>query len=258
MRRLVRFSPEETVPPPGDVLEALPGGATQPGRVREALADALDLFRDLVQPAGVLEEIGQEEFARVLCDSANQAPDTPVALVAAKASGLALFAVTLGEPVSARISVLFGDGDPVLGYLLDAIASCAADRLPGLLAQRWVATLVGRGLPEGEARVLPYSPGYCGWPLTGQRQLFVRLRPEEAGIRLGESGLMSPLKSVSGVLLAGTLPAHAFRPDFPFCEACASRECRSRLAFVARAARDARRPASSPGGAAGEEGAWTS
>jgi len=70
--------------------------------------------------------------------------------------------------------------------------------------------------------------------VSGQRRLFARLRPEEIGIHLNSSFLMTPLTSVSGVLVGGTGDIHRFRPDFPFCEACATHECRPRMASVRR------------------------
>jgi hypothetical protein len=46
---------------------------------------------------------------------------------------------------------------------------------------------------------------------------------------------MHPLKSVSGVLVAGAGALHRFRPEFDFCDACATRQCVRRMAS-ARAA----------------------
>ena len=81
---------------------------------------------------------------------------------------------------------------------------------------------------EGE-RTLGYSPGYCGWHIGAQKKLFDRLGPEEIGIRLGESFLMEPIKSVSGVLVAGPAAIHRFRPAFPFCRGCTTHPCRRRM-----------------------------
>ena len=116
--------------------------------------------------------------------------------------------------------------------MLDAVASAGADLLADRLAERYRETLAGRGLKE--PRVLPYSPGYCGWPTRGQRPLFDALRPGEIGVTLNDSCLMSPLKSVSGVLVAGPGEAHRFRPDFPFCDDCRTHECGPRMASVLR------------------------
>jgi hypothetical protein len=89
-------------------------------------------------------------------------------------------------------------------------------------------------LVGSDARVLTYSPGYCGWHVSGQRALFRVLRPEEIGVTLNESCLMQPLKSVSGVMVAGAAAVHRFRPTYDFCDACATHECRTRMASVLR------------------------
>lgn len=62
--------------------------------------------------------------------------------------------------------------------------------------------------------------------------LFERLQPVEIGVTLAASCLMNPLKSVSGVLVAGPARVHRFRPTFPFCDACATHACRVRMASV--------------------------
>ena len=48
-----------------------------------------------------------------------------------------------------------------------------------------------------------YSPGYCGWHVTQQKFLFSLLPEQPCGVRLSESSLMSPIKSVSGVIAVG-------------------------------------------------------
>jgi hypothetical protein len=180
----------------------------------------------LAEPRAVFEEIASAAFAGTLDGAA--AGGSVVASVYPRAEALALFAATLGEPVCLEIRRLFGRGEVALGYMLDTVASVAADRLADLAAARFRDALAPLG--SGPLRVLPYSPGYCGWPTTGQGPLFEKLQPGEIGISLNDSFLMWPLKSVSGVLVAGPLDTHVFEPDFPFCDDCATRACRARLA----------------------------
>ena len=73
---------------------------------------------------------------------------------------------------------------------------------------------------------LPYSPGYCGWNVSGQRKLFARLRPVEAGIELKEgSYLMVPIKSISGVLVSGGEEIHFFDNHYLMCDSCRDKTC---------------------------------
>jgi hypothetical protein len=76
--------------------------------------------------------------------------------------------------------------------------------------------------------VLLYSPGYCGWHISGQKKLFEFLRPERIDIRLNERFLMIPLKSISGVLVAGAAEIHHISERYPFCDHCQSPTCRER------------------------------
>ena len=132
--------------------------------------------------------------------------------------------MTLGEEVSDHISECFAAGDGADGYILDQIASIAADQLVQIARRRYAD-----GASSGAA-VLPYSPGYCGWNVTGQRALFARLEPADLGISLNESCLMHPIKSVSGVLVAAPIEAHDFSPSFPCCAVCTTFNCEKRVA----------------------------
>ena len=48
-----------------------------------------------------------------------------------------------------------------------------------------------------------YSPGYCGWDVAEQHKLFQLIPDNFCGVRLNESSLMNPEKSVSGIIGIG-------------------------------------------------------
>lgn len=231
-RQLVRFTAAEALPARGNVLEAqgLPGEEALSPRLRAVLDGAMTAYADLVEPRAVAEEVPPERFAAVLAPLGIPDADLVVGHVYPRAEGLALFVATLGEQVSAQIARLFDESALAEAWMLDAVASAGADLLAVRLADHFRKALAERRITD--VRVLPYSPGYCGWPTRGQRSLFDALRPEEIGVTLNDSCLMSPLKSVSGVLVAGTAETHRFRPDFPFCAECSTRECDRRMASV--------------------------
>ena len=236
MREIVRFAKPEAVPDAAEVLAAqgLPEEDALAPRLRRLLDEAMHACAALVEPRAVCEELPAERFAAVLAPLGVPGDDLVVGRVYPRAEGLALFVATLGEALPARIRQLFDEDALAEAWMLDAVASAGADLLADRLAERYRQTLVARGL--GDARVLPYSPGYCGWPTRGQRPLFDALRPEEIGVTLNDSCLMSPIKTVSGVLVAGPGEAHKFRPDFPFCDDCRTHECGRRMASVLRKA----------------------
>jgi hypothetical protein len=236
VREVVRFSRQEAVPEAREVLAAqdLPDEDALAPRLRRLLGEAMSAAASLVEPRAVSEELSAERFASVLAPLGIPGHGLAVGRVYPRAQGLALFVATLGEALPARIRRLFDEDALAEAWMLDAVASAGADLLADRLAERYRLALVARGLDD--VRVLPYSPGYCGWPTRGQRPLFDALRPEEIGVTLNDSCLMWPIKTVSGVLLAGPGEAHKFRPDFPFCDDCQTRECGRRMASVLRKA----------------------
>jgi cobalamin-dependent methionine synthase I len=157
-------------------------------------------------------------------------PETPVGHIFPRATALALFAATVGGELEMAVRQRFRAHDAPTGFALDAFASAAAERLAAIVADRYRSIVYEKRVRLG--RVLPYSPGYCGWDVKGQAQLFARLRPEDIGIRLNRQCVMQPTKSVSGVLIAGARDVHVFDPGFPFCRACSARACIHRMADV--------------------------
>lgn len=231
MTHRFEWTPAEAAPWRDDILhlQGIPPDVPLSRRIDSLLGAALATFTALAEPRAIAREVSKEEFASVYRGDGRNPHETPLEAIYPRADRLVLFAATIGAPIAAAIRDLFERRELALGSMLDSVASAAADRLPGLAQLQEVATGGSVGL-----RVLAYSPGYCGWDVTGQRALFAALHPEEVGIRLNGSCLMQPLKSVSGVLVAGPGSVHKFHPTYSFCGTCKEKQCRDRMASVLR------------------------
>jgi hypothetical protein len=237
MRHIVSLDPVRIPPDCETILtgQGVPAHHDVPERVRTLVEEARVLYGNLSEPRGMVASLSLEKFLEIYHGEGHNPSPAPVPQVAKRADHLALFSATLGKPVCDRIKALFAESNPALGYMLDTIASERADAAADLLAEGFRQSLLEElGAPESTT-VLPYSPGYCGWHITGQRRLFAFLEPQRIGVSLNESCLMQPIKSVSGVLLAGPREAHDFLNDFDFCLDCTTWECRSRISSLFQA-----------------------
>ena len=114
--------------------------------------------------------------------------------------------------------------------MLDAVASSAAEKAVEVCETFFFNDLSKRQNTTHEPFVLSYSPGYCGWHVSGQKKLFRYLKPEKIGISLNDSCLMTPLKSVTGLLVAGKKEIHLFdEGSYSYCSLCKDRTCAERM-----------------------------
>ncbi len=231
MTDILTFAADEVVPDRGTVFEnqSIPAGKAIPESFAALCTTALELLARLAAPAGVLREISQADFEVVYHGEGRNEPRSPVGDIFAQADRLALFAVTLGEAIGGGIKECFESKDFAVGAMLDSAASAATDKLAEVAERRFREKHLRGGQAAAGAGVLRYSPGYCGWHVSGQKKLFEFLQPGRIGIALRDSYLMEPLKSVSGVIIAGRKEIHDFPSTYPFCSRCAARECRERI-----------------------------
>jgi hypothetical protein len=234
LRSVLRFPLSVVRPHRSDVLHRLGLGADDEvnERLEGLLGQAAALFDRRAAPAGILQEVSIREFSEVYRGDGHNAKSSPLAEVYPRADALALFAATLGRALDEESRALFERGDPALGYVLDVTASSAADRLALLTAEWYLDALGSAGRRTAGLTALSYSPGYCGWHVSGQHALFGRLRPDAIDLTLTASALMDPIKSVSGVIVAGPARVHKFRPTYAFCDACGTHDCRVRMSTV--------------------------
>ncbi len=234
MRNVFEFDVNEVVPTPAEVLEAqgMTGRGNLPARITSLLDSAIELFKQLAEPRGVLEDFPVSNFEAIYNGNGMNSPEGPVPLIVPKADAMALFSATLGNALIAKSSELFAKGGPALGFMLDAVNSSGAENLGMLMGHRFLELLPEDQIRSREPKVQYYSPGHCGWHISGQTKLFQALQPDEIGVSLNERWVMIPVKSISGFLVAGNIEAHRFLPSFSFCKQCKTHKCVQRFGIL--------------------------
>lgn len=132
-------------------------------------------------------------------------------------TAVAIFVCTAGNEISERAEELTLQGELVEGYLVDLLGSVivekAMDKMQDLLKEE----LEKEGLKMSNR----YSPGYCAWSVKEQEQLFSFFPKDFCHVVLSDSCLMSPIKTVSGMIAIGE--------DVSFhkhvCQSCNSVNC---------------------------------
>lgn len=110
-----------------------------------------------------------------------------------------LFIATAGQEFEQFQHEVKSSGDILQEFLLDSLGSAIAEAI----VREVCSKVESQVLPLGYGASHPYSPGYCGWHVTQQQLLFSLLPEQPCGVCLSESSLMSPIKSVSGVIAVG-------------------------------------------------------
>ena len=139
----------------------------------------------------------------------------------AHADRVAVFVVTVGGAISRLAENASRDGDVLAAWTMDALGSwaaeAAADALMGQMRPH---------LRNGEGLTLRYSPGYCGMDIGQQRTLFQMVQAGSVGVDLLPSMLMSPLKSISGIVGLG--PSETISSHRSACDRCPQVDCHMR------------------------------
>jgi len=135
------------------------------------------------------------------------------------------FIATLGNGVDNEIKGLMDENRLSEAYVLDAMGSVAVENMVERFHKRESAKYQQ---VESKAVTLPFSPGYCDWPLMDQKKLFNLFNPFHLNVKLTDSCLMKPRKSISGVF--GLTPLHPHMPFHPYnpCTECSKKNCIAR------------------------------
>ncbi|MBQ7515396.1 MAG: methionine synthase [Schwartzia sp.] len=131
-------------------------------------------------------------------------------------------AATVGEAIEEAVTRHFQEGRYAYSTILDAAATAAVEQTADAL-ERAVRPAVAK---EGLTMRWRFSPGYGDWPLTGQTDLLRISGAAEIGIRLTESLMLLPRKSVTAVIGLSRQAETSAAPHG--CAACSKTDCPAR------------------------------
>jgi len=234
MREIIEILATDITPSVKQVLrgQGIPSSARVNATTAELALKAASGFVKLASPCGIIAEISRDDFMSVFEGEGDNAEPTPLANVFSSANSLALFAVTIGETICKEIRRLFDCTDYAQGAMLDSAASEGTQLLADEIETRFRRYLLKSERLDPSQTTMQFSPGYCVWHITAQRRLFEILDPRQIGINLSDSCLMQPLKSISGVLVAGKRDIFDFEDNYEVCGDCRSHSCRERKAIA--------------------------
>ena len=136
------------------------------------------------------------------------------------AEAYAFFICTAGVEYEAYQERLKKEGDMVRVFIADALGSVIAEKA----ADQMELSLQENIDKLGWHHTNRFSPGYCGWHVSQQQLLFPLFKGETCGVKLTESSLMLPIKSVSGIIGLGPNVRHL---DYT-CGLCDFKQCYKR------------------------------
>ena len=134
------------------------------------------------------------------------------------------FVATVGNAIDDQIVGLMAANHLSEAYVLDAMGSVAVENM----VEQFHQGKESKFAIQNKSVTLRFSPGYCDWPVTEQRKLFGLFDSESTGVKLLDSCLMQPRKSISGVFglshTANPQPSPPYNP----CNECKKTDCIAR------------------------------
>jgi hypothetical protein len=172
----------------------------------------------LLAPAAVYTILPVHDFRhqRVTLEGGGVFEGPLAARTLAGATEVALAVCTIGPALEERVTALSAAGDFARALALNGAGTSSVGQVLATAIARIRAEASARGLGSG----MRAGPGQEGWPIEQQRVLFGLVPAGEIGVRLTESGLMLPFKSVSFAIGFGP----DMRPDAVACDFCSKRE----------------------------------
>ena len=170
-----------------------------PGYIEEALNTA-PLICDIRGGYGYFRNIKiDNNSATIQIENQLFSPSKIVTSQLKDAESVVLFLCTAGEEITNHSNKISTESDPMLGYVFDVLGSVTVDKAMDKIQADLSNEMKNEGLGISDR----YSPGYCDWNVGEQHKLFSLLPKDFCNIKLSDSSLMHPIKSISGIIGIG-------------------------------------------------------
>ncbi len=176
---------------PADVYEQMGYHDAQPDKATQQ------------ETATILKEVSQWLRPRFSYFVVNKQPDFEMGNIILRqlrgSEAFALFICTSGLEFETYQHRLKEQGDMVRVFIADALGSVIAEKCADQMEKALQESIDKLGWKHTNR----FSPGYCGWHVSQQQLLFPLFQGHTCGVKLTDSSLMVPIKSVSGIIGLG-------------------------------------------------------
>ena len=155
------------------------------------------------ETATILKEVSQWLRPRFSYFVVNKQPDFEMGNIILRqlrgSEAFALFICTSGLEFETYQHRLKEQSDMVRVFIADALGSVIAEKCADQMEKALQESIEKLGWHHTNR----FSPGYCGWHVSQQQLLFPLFQGHTCGVKLTDSSLMIPIKSVSGIIGLG-------------------------------------------------------
>ena len=155
------------------------------------------------ETAMILKEVSQWLRPQFSYFVVNKQPDFEMGNIILRqlrgSEAFALFICTSGLEFETYQQRLKEQGDMVRVFIADALGSVIAEKCADQMEKALQESIDKLGWMHTNR----FSPGYCGWHVSQQQLLFPLFQGHTCGVKLTDSSLMVPIKSVSGIIGLG-------------------------------------------------------
>lgn len=210
---------------PEDVIQFLGCNKSNcPESLLEIIQQELKIYGDFIKPTGgyviftdhdVIIDSDYISIGNIIFNSG-----TIITSQLVGSEMLGALVVSAGPLVTERSQKLIQAGSQLEGYIVDAIGSLAVEKTADFVQSYLEDQIYQIGLKLTNS----LSPGYCGWDVSEQFKLFSLLPDNFCGVRINESCLMIPIKSISAIIGIGR---NVEKVPYP-CSSCSIDICHKR------------------------------
>ncbi|MFC1985264.1 vitamin B12 dependent-methionine synthase activation domain-containing protein [Chloroflexota bacterium] len=196
-----------------------PSGYCPSSRMESLVNDYIENVHQFISPSFsyVVRDIKLVEGTSVLLEDGLIFESGVIARLLEKAEKVAIFILTIGNYLEDTVARLAKDGLVLQAAVLDSIGSDATERLADSTESQISEVAHNQGLTISRR----FSPGYCDWDVSQQKMVFRAMKGDYAGVRLTDSCLMIPRKSISGIIGIGSSEVEEYNP----CNNCDKHDC---------------------------------